>query len=92
MTDTSKVPLLDLTHPITRFLADGGSWADAVEMEYEQILIPMWSAQLRASLGKKAPSAERRRQVLIRDLREAYSYCGVRENRVQEIISALLTP
>lgn len=92
MTEQSKATLLDLTDPITRYLADGGSWANAVEMEYEQHLIPKWTRQLQASLGKKSPSAEKHRQRLIDDLKSAYAYCGVGEERFQTILSSILTP
>lgn len=92
MTEQSKATLLDLTDPITRYLADGGSWANAVEMDYEQNLIPKWTRQLKASLGKKSPSAEKHRQRLIDDLQSAYSYCGVSGDRFQAILTSILTP
>jgi phage gpG-like protein len=92
MTEQSKATLLDSTDPITRYLADGGSWANAVEMEYEQNLIPKWSRQLQASLGKKSPSAEKHRQRLIDDLQMAYAYCGISGDHFQTILATLLTP
>jgi hypothetical protein len=68
---------LTYSNPITRFLADGGSWADAVHMEYQTILIPKWEAQIRNSLHKHSPSAIKHRERVMADLRDAYAYCGM---------------
>lgn len=92
MTEQSKVTLLDLTDPITRYLADGGSWAVAVEMDYKQNYIPKWTRQLKASLKKKSPSALAYRQTLINDLESAYAYCGITGDRFQAILSSIITP
>jgi hypothetical protein len=63
--------------PIFKFLANGGSWADAVEMEYTLNDIPKWSKQLQAAFLKHSPSAKAHQQRLIEKLREAYAYCGI---------------
>jgi hypothetical protein len=94
MTDTPKTTLLDLdADPILRFLADGGSWADAIEMDYEQNLIPLWTSQLKGcSPKKRSPSALKHRQRLIDNLQSAYAYCGVSGDRFQAILNSILTP
>lgn len=85
-------------YPLYRFVADGGSWSTAMEhqhytdkcLEYEQTLIPKWSSQLKASLPKKSPSAEKHRQRLIDDLESAYAYLGVTDEEFQVILASLL--
>lgn len=61
--------------PISSFLADGGSWADAVEMEYT-LEIPIWEGQLKGVVGRKGPSAERHKARLLKHLQQAYTYLG----------------
>lgn len=75
----TKLMELIMSDPISRFLANGGSWADAMEMEEEARLqraveaIPKWEAQLEAVLRKpQNPSALRHKARLLESLREAY--------------------
>lgn len=74
--------------PILRFLAHGGSWADAVEMEYAN-QIPKWSKQLQAAYLKHSPSAKVHQKRLEDRLREAYSYSGVNGKAFEAIIESL---
>ncbi len=69
--------------PILKFLANGGSWAEAAEMEEAERLkravesIPKWEAQLEAVLRKpQNPSALRHKARLVESLREAYEQAG----------------
>ncbi len=75
------------SNPITRFLADGGSWADAVQMEYETILIPKWEGQIRGSLHKHSPSAVKHRQRVMADLLDAYAFCGISRNTLNNLLT-----
>lgn len=95
--------LLDISLPYNRYLADGGSWATAMEMiesleydqkrlDYEQNLIPKWTSQLKASLKKKSPSADKHRQRLIGDLEWAYAFCGRPDAEFKAILATLISP
>lgn len=61
--------------PILNFLADGGSWADAIEMEYK-LAIPIWEAKLKATFGQFTSESEEERARLLRQLENAYSFLG----------------
>ncbi len=74
--------------PILKFLANGGSWADAIEMEYAKD-IPKWSKQLQAAYLKHSPSAKVHQKRLEDKLREAYSYSGVNGKAFEAIIESL---
>ena len=76
-TSVQSVNLLELLRkdPVANFLADGGSWADAIELDYT-LNIPIWEGQLKGAVGRKGPSAERHKARLLKHLQEAYSYLG----------------
>lgn len=77
---TSTIQSIDLIalfqdDPVSKFLIDGGSWADAIQMELE-LEIPILEARLKAACKKQNPSAERFRAKLLAELRSAYLYTG----------------
>lgn len=75
----SNIDLLDIMRkadPVSKFLADGGSWADAIELDY-QLQIPIWEGQLKGAVGRFGPSAERHKARLLKHLQEAYGYLGM---------------
>jgi hypothetical protein len=74
---------------VLRFLIDGGSWADAVEMEYS-LTVPVLEAQLKAAVKKQNPSGERYRAKLLGELREAYSFMGKSPDRANAFLEAEL--
>ena len=74
--------------PVLNFLTDGGSWADAAEME-ATLKIPVLEAQLQAAVRKGPnPSAERHRQRLLADLRQAYSDTYRPASRADALLAA----
>ena len=85
----TTIQALKMDDPILRFLADGGSWADAVEMEYD-LKIPVWSAQLKKAMAKRGPSAVKHQQRVLADLREAYAYKGSSVEAFEAAIAELL--
>jgi hypothetical protein len=77
-TTSNSINLLDIMRkadPVSKFLADGGSWADAIELDY-QLQIPVWEGQLKGAVGRFGPSAERHKARLLQHLQEAYTYLG----------------
>ena len=68
-------PLLRDMDPVLKFLVDGGSWADAMELE-ATLRIPVLEAQLKAAFKKQNPSGEAHRQRLLKQLKEDYAYLG----------------
>ena len=75
----ASINLLDLMRkadPVSKFLAESGSWADAIELDY-QLQIPIWEGQLKGAVGRFGPSAERHKARLLKHLQEAYSYLGM---------------
>ncbi len=81
--------LMRAADPVSRFLADGGSWADAIELEYS-LQIPVWEAQLKAAATKTNPAAERYRQRLVKDLKEAYTYIGKPADTADKLLATYL--
>ena len=78
MTSTLKTfDLLDMMKgdPVSKFLADGGTWADAIALQYS-LQLPLWEGQLKGAVGRKGPSAERHKARLMQHLQEAYNYMG----------------
>lgn len=86
---TPKMPALLEGDSVLRFLIDGGSWADAVEMEYS-LTVPVLEAQLKAAVKKQNPSGERYRAKLLGELREAYSFMGRSPDRANAFLEAEL--
>jgi hypothetical protein len=77
MTSTLSIDLIALFQedPVTKFLINGGSWADAEEMEaYRNISV--LEARITAACKKQNPSAERYRAKLLEELRSDYIYVG----------------
>ena len=76
-TTTKSIDLIALFQddPVSKFLIDGGSWADAIEMQ-TKLDLPVLEARLKAACKKQNPSAERYRAKLLDELRSAYSYIG----------------
>lgn len=84
---TLQALLLD--DPILRFLADGGSWADAIEMDYD-LKIPVWGAQLKKAMAKKGPSAVKHQQRILADLQGAYAFKGISGKAFEAKLAELL--
>ena len=63
--------------PILKYLANGGSWAISIEMDYTLNLIPKWAEQYKAALKKHSPSAKAHQQRLLNKLKDAYAFCGI---------------
>lgn len=90
---------------VLKFLVDGGSWADAIEME-ALMRIPILEAQLKAALKKQNPSGRRHRIKLLAELVGDYAYLGksnpdfdallqeerAKESAAQAAAEALLAP
>ena len=92
---TSTIQSIDLNalfqdDPVSKFLIDGGSWADAIEMDLE-LEIPILEARLRATCKKQNPSAERFRAKLLTELRAAYSYTGKGTEAADAFLAEALT-
>lgn len=92
---TSTIQSIDLNalfqdDPVSKFLIDGGSWADAIEMDLE-LEIPILEARLRAACKKQNPSAERFRAKLLTELRAAYSYTGKGTEAADAFLAEALT-
>ena len=85
----STIQALLMDDPITRFLADGGSWADAVGMDYE-LKIPVWAAQLKKAMTKRGASAVKHQERLRTDIDSAYAYLGVSSERRAALIAELV--
>jgi hypothetical protein len=93
-TKPTNKPAIDLMalvqgDPVSRFLANGGSWADAIELEYS-LQIPNWEAQLKATATRKGPSAERHRQRLVKSLNEAYTFIGKPADTADKLLASYL--
>lgn len=76
--------------PVSKFLIDGGSWADAIEMELLLTDIPILEARIKAACKKQNPSAERYRAKLLGELRSAYSYVGKGSQAADDFLAAAL--
>jgi hypothetical protein len=71
-TTTNTKPLLNLNDAFTKFIVDGGSWADAMSIQ-ASLDIPILEAKLKAAVKKQNPSGERYRAKLLAELRSAYA-------------------
>jgi hypothetical protein len=77
--------------PVSKFLINGGSWADAIEMELLLTDIPVLEARIIAACKKQNPSAERYRAKLLGELRSAYYYVGKGSQAADDFLAEALT-
>lgn len=71
--------------PVLTFLVNGGSWADAIEME-AKMRIPVLEAQLKAAVKKQNPSGAKHRERLVKQLKEDYAYLGKNTGQVDKLL------
>lgn len=90
-TTTQSINLISLMEndPVYKFLIDGGSWADAIEMEILENTLVL-EAKLKAATKKQNPSAQRYCAKLLEELRSAYAYVGKGSEKADEFFQEAL--